>query len=76
MKETKKFGIVRAKLRANSDIFLGVLTPFQAPEIGLDYFIMNVLPFAEDARLYSFPPLHSKSDLVPSEAQLQAVEKV
>lgn len=76
MTEEKKVAIVRVKLRANSSLFLGVLTPFRPSPSSLDCFIMNTLPYAEDIRYYSFMSLDAVPERVPNEEQLDAVQKV
>lgn len=76
MTDQQKVAIVRVKLRANSALFLGVLTPFRATPSSLDCFILNTLPYAEDIRYYPFASLGTVPDRVPNEAQLASVQKV
>ncbi|GMH32617.1 hypothetical protein BSKO_00451 [Bryopsis sp. KO-2023] len=76
MRNQGKVAIVRTKLNKRSTVSLGVLMPFETEGSNLDCFVMNILPFAEDVRNYPFASFQSKPDLIPSETQLNAAQKV
>lgn len=70
-----KVAITQCNLRKGSHVFLGMMSPFMGPDQP-DGFLMNVLPFADDVREFQFGSFASKESLLPTDEQLQVMEKI
>ena len=74
--EKDKVAIVQCALRKGSAVFLGVLSPFVERDRHPDAFLMNVTPFLEDVRDFTFPSFTSKEQLFPSDEQLETLGQI
>lgn len=73
---SKKRAVVHCNLRRGSNLFLGILTPFIDRERHPDAFLMNVVPFTEDVRDFTFGSFGTKESLKPNEKQLEIMSQI
>ena len=60
--------VVRVVIRKK--LHLGLLSPRLGNAASPDVLVLNILPYADDLRGHTFPPLNAKPDMVPSMAQV------
>ena len=74
MIDKNEVAIVRYNWSANSNPQIGYLLPLIEDDNVI--FVYTQLPFDEDVRKYRFPSLESKTEFLPTERQLEAIDSL